>query len=64
MIVLLRKIRKEKNLTQFSVADMANIGRSTISDIETGRRVPGVDIALHIARALDCKVEDIFKLEE
>lgn len=41
---------------------MAQIGRSTISDIETGKYVPGVNIALLISHALNCTVEDLFVL--
>lgn len=61
--ILLRKIRKNLGITQQQLADMTNIGRTTISNIENGVYIPGVDIALQIASALNLTVEDIFKLK-
>lgn len=62
MIVNVRKTRLKNGLTQENLSMMAQIGRSTISDIETGKYVPGVDIALLISHALNCTVEDLFVL--
>ncbi len=53
--------RKELGITQMELSEAARIGRSTLSDIEQGRHIPGVDIALRLARALRCSVEDIFE---
>lgn len=64
MVNFLRKIRKSQGMTQKTLADMTKVGRSTISNIETGRYVPGVDIALKLAHALGCKVEDLFILKK
>lgn len=54
--------RSELGLSQDELAERANVPRSTISEIETGKRTPGVDIALLLARALVCTVEDLFSL--
>lgn len=54
--------RNEVGLSQDELAERANVPRSTISEIETGKRTPGVDIALSLARALVCTVEDLFSL--
>lgn len=63
MIVNVRQARMRIGWTQENLAAAARIGRSTISDIETGKYIPGVDIALEIAHALGCSVEDLFQLE-
>lgn len=63
MIVNVRKIRMKKGLTQESLSIAAKVGRSTISEIETGKYVPGVDIALLISHALSSTVEELFILE-
>lgn len=60
---LLVEKRKRKNLTQKQLAEKSGVGRTTISNIENGIYVPGVDIAIRLARALDCAVEDVFLLE-
>lgn len=55
--VKLKEIRISKNLTQAKLADMSNIGRATIGDIENKTHLPRVDIAIRLARTT---VEDIF----
>lgn len=52
--------RIEKNLTQEQLAQMSAVPRSTIANIEDGGRVPGVDIAINLARALETTVEALF----
>lgn len=51
-------------MSQKDLAKRANIGRSTISNIENDKYVPGVDIALAISGVLKCKVEDLFRLTD
>ena len=58
------KSRREKlGLTQDALAEKAKVGRVTISNAETGKYIPGVDIAIRLAHALDCSVEDLFIIE-
>ncbi len=52
------------DLTQQALADAAECSRQTIHSIESGKFVPSVQLALKIARALNCKVEDLFQLTE
>lgn len=61
--VKLREIRISKNLTQAKLAQMSNIGRATIGDIENEIHLPRVDIAIRLARALGTTVEDIFDVK-
>ena len=62
MKVNIRQRREYLRLRQQDLANKVGIGRSTISDIETGKHIPSVDIAIKIAKILGCKVEDLFKL--
>lgn len=48
-------------MTQSDLAQQADISQRTISDIETGKHVPTVYVAIRIAKALKVKVEDLFK---
>jgi Predicted transcriptional regulators len=50
-------------MSQENLAKLSKVGRSTISNIETQRYTPGVDVALHIAATLNCKVEDLFVIK-
>lgn len=55
------KQRRERlGLSQVALAAAAQLSRQSITAIETGRAVPGVDVALRLARALECRVEDLF----
>ena len=51
-------------MTLDGLAKVTGIGRSTISDIEKGKHIPGVDVAMEIAAALHCSVCDIFVISE
>jgi len=60
MLNRVREIRKRKGLTQKELAVSAHIGQVTISNIETERYVPRVDVALSIAAVLETTVEELF----
>lgn len=62
MKVLIKQKRIILRMSQEALARKTNTGRSTISDIERGKHLPNVILAMKIAAALNCTVEDIFKL--
>jgi putative transcriptional regulator len=64
MLNHVKQTRKMMGLTQKELAELASVGRVTISNIETERYIPGVDTALKIARALERTVEELFILEQ
>lgn len=53
-----------KNYSQEYLSEVSGISRYTISEIELSKRIPKLETALLLARALDCRVEDIFTLNE
>ncbi|MBC7977813.1 MAG: helix-turn-helix domain-containing protein, partial [Myxococcales bacterium] len=55
-----RERREARELSQVDLAKHARLTRQSISAIEAGRAVPSVDVALRIATALDCQVEELF----
>lgn len=59
----LRQLRQERGLSQQELAERAGVTRQTVSGIESGRYLPTVPVALRLARALGCRVEDLFDLE-
>lgn len=54
--------RNELNMTVRELAESSGVPLSTISEVETGKREPGVSTAILLARALQCKVEDLFSV--
>ena len=49
MLIGLRKIRKEKGYSQVKVSMDLNISREAISNYETGKRSPDVDMLIKFA---------------
>ena len=62
LLNILEELRKLAGLTQQDLSESAEVSRKSINAIENGIYVPSTVLALKIAKTLDCKVEDIFKL--
>ncbi len=58
----LNRLRAEHRLTQEELARLVGVSRKTINTIERGRFVPSTVLALRIAGAFGCAVEDVFWL--
>lgn len=57
--------RKQKGLTQPQLAELAKLTSYTlVQRYERGARVPCVDIAIRLARALDTTVEELFIVDD
>lgn len=55
----IQKLRKEKNLTQYELADMIPIGREAISKWERGKSAPSKSSILRLGEIFDVSVEEI-----
>jgi putative transcriptional regulator len=58
----LAKLRMTEGLTQQALSESADVSRKSINAIENGVYVPSTVLALKIAKTLNCKLEDLFKL--
>jgi len=58
----LRSLRTAKGLSQSALASMAGITRQAIYAIEANQYLPTTAVALRLAGAFDCRVEDLFSL--
>jgi molybdate-binding protein/DNA-binding XRE family transcriptional regulator len=54
--------RRLRGWTQAQLAERASTSRAEVSAIETGRHVPSTEVALGLARALECRIDDLFRL--
>lgn len=54
-----RKLRREKDITQEQLGLLVNVSRSMIAQIERGTKVPSILLSRDIAVALDCTIDDI-----
>jgi molybdate-binding protein/DNA-binding XRE family transcriptional regulator len=58
----LRDVRMAKALTQGGLAAQAGVTRQAVHAIEAGQYLPTTMVALRLADALGCRVEDLFSL--
>jgi putative transcriptional regulator len=64
---LLNTIKDERTrlgLTQADLAEAIGVSRKTVNTVENGVFVPSTPLALKLAKALGCTVEQIFSLPE
>jgi molybdate-binding protein/DNA-binding XRE family transcriptional regulator len=57
---LIKRLRRRRGLSQEALARLAGVGRQAVYDMETGRYLPNTAVALRLARALGCTVEELF----
>jgi putative transcriptional regulator len=55
--------RKEKGIKQQELAEMAQIAKSYLSEIENGNRTPSGHTALRISKIIDVPMEKFFEDE-
>ena len=60
MNMKLKLARVEKNLTQQELADLVQVTRQTIGLIEKGDYNPTLKLCIHIAKALDRTLDQLF----
>lgn len=57
-----RKFRELAGLSQLALARQVGVSRQAILAVEAGRQVPSTLLSLQLARALGCRVDDLFAL--
>ncbi len=60
----LREKRQALTLSQKQLADLAGITRQAVSALEANHYSPATSVALQLARALHCRVEDLFSIKQ
>ena len=60
----LREKRQAQGLSQKQLADLAGITRQAVSALEADQYSPATSVALQLARALRCRVEDLFSIRQ
>jgi len=57
--LVLRRIRRERDLSQEALADRAGLARNHVSELERARRDPSLSTVVQIADALEMGVGDL-----
>ena len=58
----LEEFRKASSLTQSELAEKVEVSRKSINSVKNGIYIPTTLLALKIAKALNCTVDDLFQL--
>jgi putative molybdopterin biosynthesis protein len=61
---LLKSKREQAGLSQQALADQVGVSRQAILKVEAGRQMPSTALGLLLARALDCRLEQLFRLDD
>ena len=59
----MREARSAAGLTQAELAERVGVSRKTINTVENSVFIPSTLLAVKLAKALKCKVEDLFYLD-
>ncbi len=57
----IKQMRNKKGWTQAELAHKVGIGQTMIGHIERGAKIPSLIVALDLAKALGCTVEEMCK---
>lgn len=60
----IRRLRKEKNLTQEALATLLGVERTTVTMWESGAITPPTKHLVPLAAALGCTLDDLLRGEE
>ncbi|ARQ06049.1 helix-turn-helix transcriptional regulator [Macrococcoides canis] len=60
----LKEYRAKLNMNQSELAEKVGVTRQTIGFIEKGTISPSITLVLKICNVFQCKVEDLFELED
>ena len=60
----LREAREAAGLTQAELAERIGVSRKTVNTVENGVFIPSTVVALRLASALGCNVEELFFLRD
>lgn len=57
---IIKQRRVQLGLTQADISGLVGVSRQTVVSMETGDYAPSVFLALRVARALECTVEELW----
>ena len=55
----LRRVRREKGLSQEQLAELTGLSTNFVGEMERGLKAPGLTVIVRLARALDTTVQEL-----
>lgn len=59
MKIKVEELRRKKRWSQSKLSIISGVSRTYISEIESGKYNPTIDIVCKLAKALNCKLDDL-----
>ena len=60
----IHELRKERNMQQSELAELVNVRRETIGNLENGKYNPSLKLAMDIAKVFGKTVEEVFSFPD
>ena len=60
--ILLKQKRKEKNITLAQLSERTGISTTHLNDIENNLKEPSISMMVRLAKGLDLKMEELYKV--
>lgn len=61
--IVIRQIREQKHISLEELSKKANISKAHLSYIERNEKEPSISVLVKIAKALNVRVADLYKVE-
>lgn len=61
--IILREVRKGKNLSIKKLSILSGVSTGHISNIENGLKMPTIDVLVRLAAALGVKPEELYQVQ-
>lgn len=61
--ILIKKVRKEKNVTLKTLSKKCGVSLSHINDIENNLKMPSLVVLVKIAKALNVTIMELYNVE-
>lgn len=61
--ILLKQVRKSKNITLNKLSDKSGISTTHINDIENNIKSPSLFVMVRLSKALDVEITELYKVK-
>ena len=64
LVLKIKEIRTKKGLTQKKLAELSEISKSYVGDLERNEKIPSIITICKLAKALEVDIKELFTYEE
>ena len=64
LVLKIKEIRTKKGLTQKKLAELSEISKSYVGDLERNEKIPSIVTICKLAKALEVDIKELFNYED